>query len=99
MADVPDVKSWPKANISGADRGNHSLFRRALSYGFSVAFPIADQQPLINKYIDLLIMRTHEGVEKPIGVVELFNWPTFDITGDLPMGESFGCLENNRAHF
>ncbi|KAI5917042.1 cytochrome P450 [Camillea tinctor] len=87
-----------KNNLLGADRENHSLFRRSLAHGFS-AQAIAEQQPLINKYIDLLIKRLHENAGNPVNMVSWYNWTTLDIIGDLSVGEPFGCLKKPQSHF
>lgn len=56
------------------------------------------QEPLMNKYFDLLIQRLHENCFKPINIVTWFNLVTFDITGKLTFGESFDCLDNSELH-
>ncbi|CAG9986847.1 unnamed protein product [Clonostachys byssicola] len=89
-----------KGNIIGADRNDHRRMRRILSHAFS-ASTMLEQQPLINKYIDLLIQRLHENSSsgtRAVDVVAWYNYTTFDIIGDLAFGEPFGCLENSAAH-
>lgn len=54
---------------------------------------------MINRYIDLLIQRLDERTNQKVDMVAWYNWTTFDIIGDLSLGESFGCLENARPHF
>lgn len=85
-------------NLLGASREKHARFRRALSHGFS-SQAIANQQLIINRYIDLLIQRLDERTGQKVDMVAWYNWTTFDIIGDLSLGESFGCLEQARAHF
>ncbi|KIW86126.1 hypothetical protein Z517_01520 [Fonsecaea pedrosoi CBS 271.37] len=94
----PRQHTTSQNNLLGASREKHARFRRALSHGFS-SQAIANQQPLINRYIDLLIQRLDERVGQKIDAVAWYNWTTFDIIGDLSLGESFGCLEQARAHF
>lgn len=87
-------------SIVGADRQDHTRMRRLLSHGFSTASMI-EQQPLIKRYVNLLIQRLHEncdGGRTPVDVAAWFNYTTFDIIGDLSFGESFGCLENSAMH-
>lgn len=65
---------------------------------------VAQQEPLVQKYVDMLIERLNERVSASadkstiINVVEWFNFLTFDITGDLGFGESFHCLEEVQYH-
>lgn len=55
-------------------------------------------------YIELLVRRLHEKVstsESGSAVVDMVQWlnfTTFDIVGDLALGESFHCLEESRYH-
>lgn len=65
---------------SDADQGR---YRRLLANGFSER-AMREQQALIKHYINLLIQRLHEHcVKSPQDVVAWYNWPTFDIIGDL----------------
>ncbi|KAK4643845.1 hypothetical protein QC761_404580 [Podospora bellae-mahoneyi] len=89
-------------NILGANREDHSRFRKILSHGFS-AKAMQDQQPLITQYIDLLMDRLHEltkgGREEAVtDMGAWFNFTTFDIIGDLSFGAPFGCLESSSYH-
>ncbi|KAH6640147.1 cytochrome P450 [Chaetomium tenue] len=92
-------------NILGASRADHARYRRILSHGFS-AKSMQDQQPLIMRYVELLMRRLREktrgeGGEPREAVVDLaawFNFATFDVIGDLAFGEPFGCLEESRYH-
>ncbi|KAL7623983.1 hypothetical protein AAE478_005540 [Parahypoxylon ruwenzoriense] len=87
-------------SIINADREEHSRFRRALSHGFSDA-AMRQQEPMIVKYVDLLLERLHqecgEGKNK-LNVEAWYNWTTFDIVGHLVFGQSFRCLESIHYH-
>lgn len=86
-------------NIVGAYNDKHRAMRRSLSAAFS-AQAMANQQPIIQSYINLFIQRMHEnaGKGKTLNMVRWFNWTTFDIIGDLAFGEPFGCLEASANH-
>ncbi|KAF6829319.1 trichothecene c-15 hydroxylase [Colletotrichum musicola] len=87
-------------SLISASRERHGPMRRLLSHGFS-ARAMAEQQPLINTYIDLFLQRLREngeGGSKPIDLTKWFEWATFDIIGDLSFGESFGCLQTSASH-
>ncbi|KAJ9660480.1 hypothetical protein H2201_006902 [Coniosporium apollinis] len=84
--------------ILAANKENHSRYRRLLSYGFSDR-GMRDQQPLIQRHIDLLVQRLRErATQGSLDMAEWYNWTTFDIIGDLAFGESFDCLENVCTH-
>ena len=85
-------------SIVGASRENHSRYRRLLSHAFSEK-GLREQEPLIRKYVDLLIERLHQySAEGAQDMVTWYSWTTFDLIGDLAFGESFYCLENVYKH-
>ncbi|KAK1975033.1 cytochrome P450 [Colletotrichum cereale] len=87
-------------SIINSGREDHARMRRILAHGFS-AQSMVEQQPLIQKQIDLLVRRLHEHCEngrKPLNVVSWYTYTTFDILGDLAFGEPFGCLEKSDYH-
>ncbi|KPM39269.1 Isotrichodermin C-15 hydroxylase [Neonectria ditissima] len=86
--------------IIGADRVNHSRYRRSLAHGFS-AQAMLDQQPIIRQYVDMFIEKLRlesAGGTNQIDMVKWFNYTTFDIIGDLAFGEPFGCLKESTYH-
>ncbi|KAK8087512.1 cytochrome P450 [Apiospora phragmitis] len=93
-----------KGNIIGANREDHSRFRRAMSHGFSAQareIIALEQQPMIKRYVDLLLQRMREHCHQgrsPLDVTQWYNWATFDIVGDLASGEPFDCLEEAHYH-
>ncbi|KAK4186250.1 cytochrome P450 [Podospora australis] len=61
------------------------------------------QEPRIQAYARLMadrLMERASASEKGtvINVVDWANWFAFDLVGELAFGESFGCLEETRAH-
>ncbi|KAK4209464.1 cytochrome P450 [Rhypophila decipiens] len=92
------IDALPRSIVS-ADREEHGRLRRGLSHGFS-AESMRQQEPIIMKYIDLLLRRLHEAAElkKPINAEAYYNWTTFDIAGDLIFGMSFKCLDGSEYH-
>ena len=84
--------------ILGADREDHSQYRRLLSHAFS-GQGLREQEFRINHYVDLLMTGlANHSLSGTQDMVSWFNWTTFDLIGDLAFGESFGCLENARTH-
>jgi cytochrome P450 len=85
-------------NIIGANSVNHARYRRVLANGFSHQ-AMLDQQPTINRYINLLFDKLKvESQKGKVDVVRWFNYTTFDIIGDLCFGEPFGCLQDSAYH-
>jgi cytochrome P450 len=96
----PVIAQFNHDNIIGADRQNHSRFRRIVAHGFSHQ-SMLDQQPIIKGYIDKFINGLREVCEngtKPVNIAAWYNFATFDIIGDLAFGEPFGCLDNRELH-
>lgn len=67
---------------------------------------LAKQEPIIQSYTSLMIGKmlkqatNLDNVEKGaiIDIVDWFNWFTFDVIGELTLGESFDCLSNEANH-
>lgn len=77
---------------------DHSRYRRLLNHAFSEK-ALQEQAPHIKQYIDLLIQRLHENAGKGSqDMVKWYNFVTFDIIGDLTLGESFDCLQQSELH-
>ncbi|KAF2760253.1 cytochrome P450 [Pseudovirgaria hyperparasitica] len=86
------------SNIVTASREEHGKLRRELAHGFSEK-SMREQEPMIGKYIDLLIQRLHENcIKGPVNLGAWYNFTTFDVIGDLAFGEPFGCLESSEYH-
>lgn len=87
-------------SLVSAKRERHGPMRRTLAAAFS-ARAMAAQQPLINGFIDLLLQRLREQGEngaKSLNMTKWYEWATFDIIGNLALGESFECLKRSGSH-
>ncbi|RYP67847.1 hypothetical protein DL771_007024 [Monosporascus sp. 5C6A] len=96
---VSSIRDIPTSIIS-ADRDEHARLRRALSHGFSDA-SMRQQEPLIARYVDLLLERLGQecrGGGRALNMEAWYNFTTFDVVGDLVFGHSFGCLESVEYH-
>lgn len=78
--------------------------RKLLTPGFT-ARALRDQEPIVQRYVNLLIERLQEQVGKDAkaspaenDLVPWLNYTAFDIFGDLGFGESFDCLQNSKYH-
>lgn len=85
--------------IGGNTSEVHRRQRRHLAHAFSEA-AMYEQEPIIKKYVDLLVERLTE-LAKPgnaVNIVHWFNFATFDIIGDLAFADSFHSLESSNYH-
>ncbi|KAF2095728.1 cytochrome P450 [Rhizodiscina lignyota] len=93
------VESLPR-HIVNEPREEHRRLRRQLAHGFSEK-GMREQEPIIKRYVDLLVCKLYEHCQSntdPIILSDWYNYCTFDIIGDLAFGESFGCLEGSNYH-
>ena len=104
--DMPKSENFAKpirampSSIINADHEEHQRYRRTLAPGFS-DFSMRKQEPLITKYVDLLLERLAEGCNNGMTALNMeawYNWTTFDVIGNLVFGQSFGCLERRDYH-
>ena len=88
-------------SILSANGADHARYRRLLSHAFSER-ALRQQEQLLQSYIALLIqqlrIRASSAESAVIDMVQWLNVTTFDIIGDLSLGESFDCLEESRYH-
>lgn len=89
------------ANIIVSNDVDHSRMRRLLSHAFSES-ALREQEPLITRYLDLLIGKLYDQARYPehctVDLVSWYNFTTFDILGDLCFDESFGALAKGQYH-
>lgn len=82
----------------------HAHLRGHLGRAFSDK-ALRSQEGIVQHYVDLMITRLKEVTASSSSpspatsdMVKWYIYTTFDIIGDLALGESFGCLEHDRAH-
>ncbi|OAP55314.1 hypothetical protein AYL99_10287 [Fonsecaea erecta] len=88
-------------SIMGHDELHHARYRRAFMGAFSDK-AIKEHSTLIEKYVDLMVQRLRAMASKggvtTVDIVSWLNFVTFDISGDLSFGESFGSTSTGRPH-
>lgn len=98
---VGSVETLPGVTtITMADDTDHARQRRALSHAFSTK-ALLEQEYLVRQYVDVFSDKMQD-FAKEGATVDLTNWfayTTFDIIGDMALGEPFGCLTNDSFHF
>jgi cytochrome P450 len=93
---VGSVETIPGVTtITMADDENHARQRRALSHAFSTK-ALLEQEYIVRNYVDMFSnkMREFSDQGKTVNLVDWFAYTTFDIIGELALGEPFGCLTN-----
>lgn len=96
----------PNSLLSAIDPEEHANIRKVLAPSFTPR-ALRAQEPIIHRYVNLLVERLQELVaaaedngEKAaeIDMTPWFHFTTFDIFGDLGFGESFDCLQSSKYH-
>ncbi|KAL4799277.1 cytochrome P450 [Aspergillus venezuelensis] len=86
---------------SERDPHKHRRMKASLSAAFSTK-ALSEQEHIVATAVDGLVNRLGElGVLKSKGVdmTKWYEMIAFDVLGEMAFGESFGCVENGRAHF
>lgn len=95
----------PENIVTAIDPTLHSRYRKLLGNSFTEK-ALRSQTPLIESYADLLINRLgslprtldNELPGVVVNFVDWMSWFTFDIIGELALGESFDCLKDSKFH-
>lgn len=96
-------RDGPQSLMTTIDPDRHASLRKMLAPGFTLRALIA-QEPILHRYVDLLIDRLHERGSKELdgfAEIDIAPWlmyTTFDVFGDLGFGDSFNCLQNAAYH-
>ncbi|OCK73561.1 cytochrome P450 [Lepidopterella palustris CBS 459.81] len=84
--------------VTAPDDADHARGRRVFSNAFSDK-ALREQEPLFRKYVNLLIhklrLKLQDDPNKPINIVNMYNFTTFDVLGDLTFGEPLQLLETS----
>ncbi|KAF2419707.1 pisatin demethylase [Tothia fuscella] len=93
---VGSIQSLPGVTtITMADDADHARQRRALSHVFSTK-ALMEQEYIVKSYIDVFSTKMKDFAQRGelVNVTDWFAYTTFDIIGDMALGEPFGCLTN-----
>ncbi|KAK7178821.1 hypothetical protein DPSP01_014343 [Paraphaeosphaeria sporulosa] len=88
------------STITMAGDDDHARQRRALSHAFSTK-ALLEQESIVMKYIETFSQKMQE-FARGDGIVDVTDWfayTTFDVIGELALGEPFGCLHNEDFRF
>ncbi|KAF2468932.1 pisatin demethylase [Lindgomyces ingoldianus] len=88
------------STITMANDADHARQRRALSHAFSTK-ALLEQEYIVNNYVNIFSQKMQEFAEGDgiVDVTEWFAYTTFDVIGDMALGEPFGCLHNEDFRF
>ncbi|KAH7558807.1 hypothetical protein BM1_04944 [Bipolaris maydis] len=90
-------------SIVSTDEATHLRNRRALAGAFT-EHAIIEHAPLLEGLVETMMQKLGEATKKGnrsaivVNFTDWFNWLTFDISGVLSFGESFGSVAAGRAH-
>jgi cytochrome P450 len=76
-----------------ANDTDHARQRRALSHAFSTK-ALLEQEYIVKNYVDVFSQKMQDFASGD-GIVDVTDWfayTTFDVIGDMALGEPFGCL-------
>lgn len=80
---------------------DHARMRKLVSYAFSDT-SLREQEPLLTTHTTHLVKKLKTLIDSPEkGVVDMrdyYNFLTFDVIGDLCLGEPFGAIESGEYH-
>lgn len=82
-------------SIMGWHEGDHARFKRAFANSFSDK-ALRDQAPVIERYVNAFMAQLKK--RKSVDLTQWLNYLFFDISGDFTYGESWGCVDNGKAH-
>ncbi|KAH7083820.1 pisatin demethylase [Paraphoma chrysanthemicola] len=88
------------STITMANDIDHARQRRALSHAFSTK-ALLEQEYIVMYYVNTFSekMREFARGEGIVDVADWFAYTTFDVIGDMALGEPFGCLESDDFRF
>ncbi|KAK8123015.1 Cytochrome P450 monooxygenase FUM2 [Apiospora sp. TS-2023a] len=104
--ELPKAREWfvePVNGIYGINSApaheDHRRFRKLFSPAFSER-ALKSNEPVLRKHVDLLIAKLSHAVvgqqrsSRPIDMVQMYQFTTFDFMGDLTFGQPLGLLRD-----
>ncbi|ORY15280.1 cytochrome P450 [Clohesyomyces aquaticus] len=88
------------STITMANDADHARQRRALSHAFSTK-ALLEQEYIVKNYVETFSQKMQE-FARGDGIVDVTDWfayTTFDVIGDMALGEPFGCLHSEDFRF
>ncbi|MCJ1405111.1 hypothetical protein MMC11_008337 [Xylographa trunciseda] len=94
----------PENLVTTTDGVDGARMRKLIAPAFTEQ-AMMKQEPTVQSYLNLLIRQLEGVIDYPknggtavVNIVNWYNFYTFDVIGDLGLGEAFQCLENTNYH-
>jgi cytochrome P450 len=88
-------------NIIKSNDEDHARIRKLVSYAFSET-ALREQEPLLTEHTSHLVKKLKELTDGPtrgkVNMMDYYNFFTFDVIGDLCLGEPFGAIKSGEYH-
>ncbi|KAK5997642.1 Cytochrome P450 monooxygenase 1 [Cladobotryum mycophilum] len=104
--ELPRFKDWYNVvgsatpTIVTADFDKFLMLKNAIAPAFSER-NLQATESIIQEQLDLLLRQLKENSENGSKAVDIYSWLnyfSFDLTGSLSFGSTFGCLQNSQYH-
>ncbi|TVY81603.1 Cytochrome P450 monooxygenase radP [Lachnellula suecica] len=100
-AQILSIGLFLQLKSKAANQEEHIRIRKLLAPAFSDG-ALLEQESLLTHHFDLLVSQLKRQIDRPeqgrVDMMAYYNFVTFDIIGDLVLGESFGALEGGEYH-
>lgn len=88
--------------IMGADEEAHAKYKKAFLGGFTEK-AVREHTNVLDRYVGLMISKFKESCSASskgavVDIIDWLNMVTFDVSGDLSFGSSFGSTQQGKAH-
>ncbi|KAF1998245.1 cytochrome P450 [Amniculicola lignicola CBS 123094] len=88
-------------NIIKSNDADHARIRKLVSYAFSDT-ALREQESLLTSHTSHLVQKFKSLIKGPekgrVNMMDYYNFLTFDVIGDLCLGEPFGAIESGEYH-
>lgn len=86
---------------SESNDADHARIRKTISYAFSET-ALREQESMLTSHTTHLVRKLEQLVQGPengrVNMTNYYNFLTFDVIGDLCLGEPFGAIESGEYH-
>lgn len=97
--DSKNARPTDPTSIMGSNEESHARYRKAFMPAFTDK-ALQTQDPIlevnVNGFIEQLRKRADAG--ETVNIIDWLNYLSFDISGELSFGETFGSVANGKAH-
>lgn len=84
-------------SIMNHNEADHARYRRSLMPAFTDK-AVQNQFSILQTIVSDLMAQLRKQGTQPVDFTSWFNFLTFDVSGQLTFGETFGCVSSGKAH-